>query len=128
MFIRTHQEEERDAGATRRMGQSASTIGKAQQDGDHHHRDGAAERAPHHRPASSHLIEEERGQERADEEHGVDGATEDEREVAVEADIDLQHRGHVVSVAISAVTRPLASRIVTTSGQENCSDKLTQPG
>lgn len=92
----THEEEERHRCTARRLCELASPVREAQHDGYHHHAEPAYRTADHDGATSAHAVQEECRDEHAQGEHEVDAPSEDEREVAFKADIDLQNTSHVV--------------------------------
>ena len=73
-----YSEEERYAAGCRGFGERTAFGFETQKDGDHHHGEPTAERAPHHGFPAAGAVECECGEERAQEEHEVDDAAEEE--------------------------------------------------
>ena len=60
---------------------------EAKQDGDHHHRDAQAGTSPKHGLSTTHLVQEEGGDQRAEHEHHVDAATENLSKFGLHTDV-----------------------------------------
>lgn len=63
---------------------------KAKQDEYHHHADAQSEGSPHHGLAAADAVDEDGGEETADDEHDLDAAADDLGEVFAEADVGVE--------------------------------------
>ena len=86
-------------------------VTEAKQNRDHHHAYRKTERSPHHWTPSAHLVQEESGNQRADEEHALHSAADEETKVASKADILLKRGWNEVAASISEDQRDNDARL-----------------